>query len=121
MSLVFRITLIVVSLLSFIFVLWKIRKSQMRIDDSIFWLIFSVGILILSIFPQIATIMAEAMQMETTVNFIFLAFIFILLMKSFYMSIKISQLENKNAHIAQKLSLIEKELEDVKGDKKNGI
>lgn len=105
MSLALRIILVIVSVLTFIFVLRKIRKSQMRIEDSIFWLTFCLCVLVLSVFPEIAISMADLIGMESPVNFIFLAFIFILIIKLFSMSIKISQLEDKIGNLTQRLAI----------------
>ena len=105
MSTVFRIALIIVSVLTCAYVFRKIRKSQMRIEDTIFWIIFCLGVVVLSIFPQIATIMTGLLGMEAPVNFVFLAFIFILIIKIFMMSVKISQLEDKLGNIAQRHEL----------------
>ncbi len=53
MSLTLRITLVIVALFSAAVVLYSIRKSKMRIEDSIFWAGLSFLVLLLSIFPQI--------------------------------------------------------------------
>ena len=118
MSEVFRIALIIVSVLTCAYVFRKIRKSQMRIEDTIFWIGFCLGVVVLSIFPQIASVMTDLLGMEAPVNFVFLAFIFILIMKNFMMSVKISQLEEKLGNLAQRHELdnhdIRKSLEQVK-------
>lgn len=118
MSAVFRIALIIVSILTCAYVFRKIRKSQMRIEDTIFWIVFCLGVVVLSIFPQIASFMTNLLGMEAPVNFVFLAFIFILIMKNFMMSVKISQLEEKLGNLAQRQELdnhdIRKSLEQVK-------
>ena len=54
MTLLFRITLIVCALLVFIYVLRKIRHSEVKIADSTFWFIFALVILLLAVFPHIA-------------------------------------------------------------------
>lgn len=109
-SQVLRVVLIFMSVCSCYYVLKKIRKSQMQIEDSLFWILFSFGILVLSIFPQIADIMAKLLGVGATVNFVFLLFIFILLFKIFVMSIKISVLENKIISLAQRIAINDKEV-----------
>ena len=49
-----RIMLLVCALLVFAFVLRKLRRAQMQVLDSLFWLLFSVSFVILGIFPQVA-------------------------------------------------------------------
>lgn len=51
MSLVLRIGLILVSLLTLIFITRKVRNAQVKLEDSIFWFIVAGLLLIVSIFP----------------------------------------------------------------------
>ena len=110
MSTVLRIILIIVSVLSFAYVMTKIRKSQLQIEDSIFWMVMAVILVIISIFPDIAYFMSDLLGIGAPVNFIFLAIIFVLLVKLFSLSIKISQLEDKIRTLAQKTAIIENDM-----------
>ena len=53
------VVFIVASLLTFIFVILKIRKNGLNIDDSIIWIIWSILLLVLSFFPGIAYFLSE--------------------------------------------------------------
>ena len=114
MTMLFRIILIIVCVLMSAGVLWKIRKAQMRIEDSVFWFGISLALVILSAFPSLATKFSEVLGIGTTVNFCFLAMIFILLLKVFLMSIKMSKVENKLNMLIQALAIKEYE-----GNQKN--
>ena len=54
MTVTLRIFLIIASLLTVIWILRKIRKMKVKMEDAIFWLIFSALIIILAIFPEIS-------------------------------------------------------------------
>ena len=97
-----RVVLIVVSILTTFMIMRKIRQSKLQIEDSIFWLGFSSILIVFSIFPELA-------GTYTTANFIYLAVIFLLIVKMFHMSIKQSQLETKVKDLAQKIALDENE------------
>lgn len=112
MTIVLRIILIVVCLLTLIFLIRKIRQAKVQIEDSLFWIFFSAGLLIISIFPQIADFFAKLLGIYSTVNFLFLFIIFILLIKIFNMNIHISQLENRLKNLAQSVAIHEKTEED---------
>ena len=86
----------------------------MQIEDSLFWIFFSAGLLLISIFPQIADFFAKLLGIYSTVNFLFLFIIFILLIKIFNMNIHISQLENRLKNLAQSVAIHEKTEEDSK-------
>ena len=53
MNVFFRVLLIVVSLFFFWYVLRKIRKSQLQIEHSIFWVMLSLIFIIFSIFLKL--------------------------------------------------------------------
>ena len=100
-----RVVLIVVSILTTFMIMRKIRQSKLQIEDSIFWLGFSSILLVFSIFPGLPDLLAELAGTYTTANFIYLAVIFLLIVKMFHMSIKQSQLETKIKDLAQKIAL----------------
>ena len=53
MSLTLRIMLIVACFGTFIYIRRKIRQSKLKMDEAIFWIVFSLILLIMSLFPQI--------------------------------------------------------------------
>ncbi|MCX4269339.1 MAG: DUF2304 domain-containing protein [Lachnospiraceae bacterium] len=111
MSVILRIVLIIACFITCYYTLHKIRKSQMQIEDSIFWIFFSFILIIISIFPGIAYFISKLLGIGAPVNFVFLSIIFILLFKMFSMSIKISQLEYKIKNLVQQMALQNYELE----------
>ncbi len=108
MSYVLRIILLIVSILSIVFVLKKIAIENIKIAEAIYWILFFGVIIFLSIFPQVAVYFAEILQIESTANFVFLFFLFLLIIKIFLLSIKCSQLENKLMVLTQYLAIHEK-------------
>ena len=107
MTLLLRVVLIVVSILTTLLILRKVRMSQMRIEDSVFWIGFSFLLIVFSVFPKIVYLMSDMTGTQTPVNFIFLFVIFLLILKMFRMSVKISQMETKIKDLAQKMAIDE--------------
>lgn len=105
MSLTLRVVLIMASLLTMLFMLKRIRNAKVQIEDVIYWIVFSFLLLILSVFPQIAKWCADLLGIYSTVNFIFLAIIFLLLLREFSMTIKVSQMENKIKELTQEIAI----------------
>lgn len=105
MTTIFRIVLLVVSLCTMVFMLKRIRYAKIQIEDSLFWILFSLMVILLAIFPDIADFMSGVIGIYSTTNFIFLFFIFILLIREFSMTIKISQLENKIKELTQAIAI----------------
>ena len=119
MSLALRILLMIFSVGVVYFVLKRIHKDQLRIQDSIFWILLSVLVLILAFFPQIAIGMAQQLGIISPVNFVFLVFIFCAFIKIFSMAAKISNLEdkiNKLSYEEAKRRMQEQEVEGAQNE-----
>ena len=54
MDLQLNLFFIIISILTIIYIIRKIRKHKLNIDDSIVWIIWSIILLILSMFPKIS-------------------------------------------------------------------
>lgn len=97
--------LIVVSMFTLVFVLRKIRKSGLKIDYSLFWIVLSVLLFITSIFPVIPIKLAELIGIMSPVNFIYLMMIFVLIIHGFYLTVKTSQLEDKIQRLTEEIAI----------------
>ncbi len=117
MTVLLRCVLICVSILLTCYVLRKIRHSKMKIEDSIFWVMFALLLVVFSVFPRLADFISRLVGTYSTANFIFTFMIFILLVKVFFQSVKISQLERRVTELIQTFALDreeEQEKEEVK-------
>ena len=61
MSPLFRVIILLVCLGTTLFLHRSIRKSKMRIEESIFWLLFSILLLVFAIFPFVPDFMARSL------------------------------------------------------------
>ena len=107
MSLALRVVLIAVSVLVTVFVLFKIRKAQLNIDDSLYWIFFAFFLVLLSLFPGIAIWASELLGILSPANFVFLFIIFVVLIKLFDLSIDLSVQKHRLNHLVQKLALMQ--------------
>ena len=106
MTLTLRIVLIVASVLVVLYTVRKIRKSQLNIDDSVFWIGFSVMLLVMSIFPQIVEFFTRLLGIASPVNFVFLFVIFLILIKLFKLAIDLSITKHRLNHLIQRIAII---------------
>lgn len=113
MSAAIRALLIISSLFTVAYILRKIHKSQMRIQDSVFWVVFSFVILFMAIFPGIVISIAGLLGIASPVNLVFLVFIFFAYIKIFAMTIRIAVLESKIRSLSYEIALQEKKGEKV--------
>lgn len=107
MTMLLRAVLVIVSVFTTLAIMRKIRQSKMRIEDSIFWIGFLFLLILFSIFPQIVYFMADITGIQAPVNFIFLFVIFVLIVRMFRMTVKISQLETKIRELVQRMAIEE--------------
>lgn len=120
MSDTLRILLFFAALTTGGWIVYKIRKLQVKMQDAIFWVVFAVILFILGIFPQAGFWLTERLGIMSPANLIFLVIIFLLMEKVFTLSIIVSQLEEKisilSAEIALRSNAMEKRMEKVEKD-----
>lgn len=109
MKLELQITFIIASILTIIYIIYKIRKHKLNIEETIIWFIWAFLLILISCFPKITIVISKWLGFQATSNFVLCLFIFFLYIVSFLQMIKISQLQEKNKNLIQKLSLREKE------------
>ena len=107
---------IVSSVITFLFVIKKIQKHGLYIDDAIVWILWAILLLIISIFPQIPIWISNELGFMSPSNFIFCLFIFFLYIMLFNQNAQISKLKEKQKELTQKLSINEYK-ERHKGDR----
>ena len=121
MSAVFQVLLIFGAVLMTYYILKRIRQSKLQIEYAIFWIVFSGILLVFSIFPFIVVLATKMIGMELPVNFIFLFFILILILKAFFQTIETSALENKVRNLTQRLAIEEKDRQEELAEMKKKI
>lgn len=105
MSVSLRVLCIVGAVVTFAIVTRSIRRSRMRMEDAIFWVALSVGLVIVALFPSIATALSRLLGFQAPSNFVFVAVIAILLIKLFTLSMEVSALKCHVTELAQELAL----------------
>lgn len=100
-----RVLLVACAVIVLIFILRKLRKSQIQVMDSIFWLLFSLSLVILAIFPEIAYALARFLGFQAPVNFVFLYVIAVLLVRDFSSTVKNAQQREKLTSLIQEIAL----------------
>ena len=112
MSTTLRICLIVASVLMCIYTLHKIRKTQLNIDDSIYWISAAALLVVMSVFPVIPTKVAELMGIQSPVNFVYLVMIALVIIKLFLVVIDLSVQKHRLNLLVERLAVIHKETDD---------
>ena len=105
MTTLFRIVLVVVSIGTMQVIFSRIRKSKLSIEDAVFWILLSVMFVLFALFPVIPDTLARLLGIYSTANFLFLFLIFLLAMRLFSMSMRVSVLEDKLRDLIEEMAL----------------
>ena len=87
--------LIIASVLTVGWILRKIRKNKVKMEDAIFWIFFAAILLLLAIFPEISYELCRIFGIMSPSNLVFLVIIFLLVEKIFTLSIIKSNFSSK--------------------------
>lgn len=127
MSITLRVLLLFAAVITAVWILHKIRKSKVKMEDSIYWMFFAGILLIMGLFPEISYKLATLFGVQSPANLIFLVIIFLLLEKIFTLSILVSQLEEKvtilsaevalRSHSAERRLDVQEKEEEITGEK----
>lgn len=95
MSIILRIMLIVCSFFSFFLCVKKIKRSQLKVANSVTWMLGSILLILMSIFSDLIGWLSEKLGFVSPVNFVFLIMIAFLLIQTFVDNIHITELNEK--------------------------
>ena len=109
--------LIIASVLTVGWILRKIRKNKVKMEDAIFWIFFAAILLLLAIFPEISYELCRIFGIMSPSNLVFLVIIFLLVEKIFTLSIIVSQLEDKIGVLSAAEVALRSKAENKKIDK----
>lgn len=105
MGIVLRIILIVSAILLFGYMIKKIRQSKIKIEHTVFWIVFDVILIVIGVFPEIIYLVSEWIGFQSPVNMVFLMIIFVLIVKNFLITLEISHIENKVDSLIQQIAI----------------
>lgn len=95
MSVTLRIILIICSFISFFLCVKKIKKSQLKVANSVTWMSGSIILILMSIFSDAVAWLSQKLGFISPVNFVFLIMIAFLLIQTFIDNIHITELNEK--------------------------
>lgn len=113
MTVIFRVILVIVSILTMAFMMRKIRQAKVQIEAALFWVIMALILVVFSLFPAVADACAHLLGIYSTPNFLFLFMIFLLIVKVFGMTLQMSQMESRQKELVQRFALDQKDREEL--------
>ena len=114
MSWKLRIILILLVFFADLFSFRQIRRGKMSLNHSLLWILISMVLLLIAVFPTIAFRLAGLMGIGTPVNLVFLFFAFFSIILFIYLTNVISKEDRINRRLVQKVALMESELREMR-------
>ncbi len=111
MSIELRVVLLFAATFSIGWIITRIRKAKVRLEDTFFWMVMSVVLLVLGLFPQVSYWLSSILGVISPANLVFFIMICLLFEKLLTMSIMHSQMQDKYVTMAAEMALRCKELE----------
>ena len=113
MTRVLQIGLFIVSFLTFIFVLTSVIKNKMNIHYAMAWIIWGIGTVLISIFPEIIYFVTDILGIQMPVNAVFLIMIFLLYCMLFYAYLKLSKHNDNIVDLNYEIAILKKRIEKL--------
>lgn len=104
---------IILSVIIIIYIIHSVRKGHLSIKASFVWILASIVMLLLSIFPYSIDWLARSLGIEYPPTLLLTMCIVVLLIQNFNISNKIAKLQERVTDLAQEVSIL-KEKKDEK-------
>lgn len=116
-----RVLLFLGSVTVFTVVSQCIRKRRMQLKDGIFWILFSLLLVLFSVFPILAVWASKLIGVQSPANCVFLILIFLLGCHQFFLTIRVSRLEMKTNQLIQRVAIYQKLEDEEKENEKEDL
>jgi hypothetical protein len=98
------------------FVVELLRRGVLREKFAALWLVVSVGLVVLAVFPGLLAWVSQLLGVEVASNLLFFAAAVLLLLVSVQLSYEVSRLESRTRRLAEDVALLRLELRQQRKD-----
>lgn len=119
MPFVQRIFLVVGAFATLVYFIRKIRRSKIKINHSIFWMVFGLILLFLAAVPESFFWVSYLLGFQSPVNLLYVLVIFLLVVKLFTTTMRLSKLSEQVEALAQELAIYQLDRQDAEKAKEN--
>ena len=119
MSQTLKIALTIITLIFVLLIIKAIRKKEMNITYSLFWIVIGSLLIVASIVPNFIETISKGLGFETPSNMLFCITIFIAFYLIFNLMVIASKEHKKNIALVQEVSLLKNRLLNLE-EKVNG-
>lgn len=115
LSIPLRIAVVILCIAFLVLTIRQIRSQKLLIKYSLLWLLLSIIILVVAVFPEPIFMLANAIGFDAPSNFVFAVGFFFVLALCLSQSRAISQQTLKNTRLTQEVALLKNQQENEDG------
>ena len=104
--------LLIVSIIVLLVVLRSVVKDKIDIHYAMIWILWAIGLIVISIFPGIVSWLSRLFGIQLESNTIFLIFIFLLYCLCFYLYLIVTKHSKEIIKLNYEVSLLKKKIEN---------
>ncbi|MFA5088230.1 MAG: DUF2304 domain-containing protein [Candidatus Omnitrophota bacterium] len=98
----------------FIFVVELVRREKLSFKYAMGWLLASSTAIVFAVFDRLPAFLSSFLGFELPSNFIFFSLLVMFIFLSLFLTIFLCRQESRNNVIAQKMAILENEVEQLK-------
>ena len=117
MPVILRIVLISITLIYILILIKSIKKKNLQISFSVFWIISGILLIVALAIPNLVEIVSHKLGFVAPSNMVFCLTIFIAFYLIFNMTIKLAEENKKNTALVQEISILKKRVEEMENKK----
>lgn len=106
-----RIVILIFALLTLLFIFYLVHKKKIPIKYSLVWILTSISIALLSIFPQVFIWISNLLGFNLMSNMVIAVFIGLLLLITMVLTVIVSNQNKKITLLIQEISIIKNEVD----------
>lgn len=116
-----RVLILAGTVVFVLYILLRIQKLKIKMEDAIFWIFFLVVIAVLGTVPQVAYWLSHVLGIQSPANLVFLLIIGLLIEKLFTLSVTLSMLEEKVTILSAEIAIRGRDATESRNELKKDI
>lgn len=104
---------LIAAIVTTLFVVELLRRGILREKFAVLWLVVSVAVLVMALFPRLLSWLAEALGVQVPANLLFFLTAVVLLLVSVQLSYEVSRLEARTRRLAEEVALVREEVRQL--------
>lgn len=114
MSLKIQIVVLAVLLVSFLLLCRQVKKRTLDLKYTLAWFVLVLALVIIDVFPEIVIGISSVIGIATPSNMLFFVGYILIIVIIYTLTVAISKLSDNVRAMAQRIALLEKELEEYR-------